>query len=344
MKKITSLVLLVSGIIAIAFSSCRKYENEPKDWFTVTTAFDTLDQNGTLASQELTDIYTYLPTGFDRINGDYLDDGTGDAIPSRYNTPVSYYYKGTLSVTNNPDPYWGNSYYAIRRANIFLKNIDKVPAAAVNKRYWKAEARWLRAFFYWELLKRYGGVPLLSDTVLTLDDNIQLPRNTFAETVNYIVNECTAIKDSLRAEPIASSDFGRVPQGAAVALKMRVLLYAASPLFNGGGFETDPTKKALTGYPTYDASRWQKVIDAYTEFNAITYYKFLTSGTPTIYFYLPEPANHRDDLIHPNSWYIQSRNFPVASRICSVEYQVPGLYQPYAEFCGFISNGYGFVY
>jgi starch-binding outer membrane protein, SusD/RagB family len=288
MKKITYLLTIITcGVFAVTWSSCRKYEKEPKDWFGSALTFDTLDQNGIVAGYDLNNIYLYIPDGFDRIgrtstdNGDFLDDASGDALPSRYNRPVENYLQGTVSLLNNPDPYWGNSYYGIRRASIFLKNINAVPLPAITKRYYKAEARFLRAFFYWELLKRYGGVPLLGDTLLTLNDNVDLPRNTFSETVDYIVNECNAVKDSLRTEPLSSSDFGRVPRGAAVALKARVLLYAASPLFNGGGFETDPVKKALTGYPTYDASRWQKVVDACVEFNALPYYSLVTGGTST---------------------------------------------------------------
>jgi starch-binding outer membrane protein, SusD/RagB family len=288
MKKITYLLTIITcGVFAVTWSSCRKYEKEPKDWFGSALTFDTLDQNGIVAGYDLNNIYLYIPDGFDRIgrtstdNGDFLDDASGDALPSRYNRPVENYLQGTVSLLNNPDPYWGNSYYGIRRASIFLKNINAVPLPAITKRYYKAEARFLRAFFYWELLKRYGGVPFLGDTLLTLNDNVELPRNTFSETVDYIVNECNAVKDSLRTEPLSSSDFGRVPRGAAVALKARVLLYAASPLFNGGGFETDPVKKALTGYPTYDASRWQKVVDACVEFNALPYYALVTGGTST---------------------------------------------------------------
>jgi starch-binding outer membrane protein, SusD/RagB family len=268
----------------ITWSSCSKYEKEPKDWFTSELTYDTLDQNGIVAGYALNNIYTYVPNGFNRIDLDYLDAATDDAVPSRYNTLVETYSNGTASLTINPDPYWGNSYFGIRSANIFLKNIKSVPVAGLTKQYWKAEARFLRALFYWELLKRYGGVPLLGDTVLGLDDNIELPRNTFAETVDYIVNECTSIKDSLRADPLSTSDFGRASKGAAVALKCRVLLYAASPLFNGGGIETDPVKRALTGYPVADLTRWQKVADAAVEFNALgSYFKLVTSGSPTAF-------------------------------------------------------------
>jgi starch-binding outer membrane protein, SusD/RagB family len=285
MKKILSFILFPVVIVMITtWSSCRKYEEEPKDWFTDELTFDSLDQNGIVAGFSLNNIYTYIPDGFNRIGGDFLDAAAGDALPSRYNAPVENYIKGTVTVINNPDPYWANSYYGIRRANIFLKSIGRVPVAVLTKQYWKAEARFLRALFYWELLKRYGGVPLMGDTVLELNDNIQLPRNSFEQTVDYIVSECSAIKDSLRNDPLSTSDWGRASKGAAVALKCRVLLYAASPLFNGGGFETDPVKKALTGYPTPDPTRWQRVVDAATEFNALgTYFKLVTSGSPTAF-------------------------------------------------------------
>jgi hypothetical protein len=282
--KNTFTFLLILIFCGMAVISCRKYEEEPKDWFTRELTFDSLDQNGIVAGYSLNNIYTYVPDGFNRIGGDFLDDAAGDAVPSRYNTLVETYTKGTVSAINNPDPYWGNSYYGIRRANIFLQSIDRVPVAALTKQYWKAEAKFLRALFYWELLKRYGGVPLLGDNVLALDANIALPRNTFAETVDYIVKECSAIKDSLRADPLSTSDFGRASKGAAVALKCRVLLYAASPLFNGGGVEQNAALRALTGYPTADPTRWQKVVDAVTEFNATgTYFKLVTSGTPTAF-------------------------------------------------------------
>lgn len=284
-KTIYFLLLATFGFfLAITPSSCRKYELEPEDWYASDLIFDSLDKNGTVAALNLNNIYNYVPNGFNRIDGDFLDDAAGDALPSRYNTSVIDYLKGTVSVTNNPDPYWANSYFGIRRANIFLENIEKVPIPTLTKQYYKSEARFLRALFYWELLKRYGGIPIIGDAIPGLDDNIALPRNSFAETVNYIIDECTAIKDSMRTDPVSSSDWGRASKGAVVALKCRVLLYAASPLFNGGGFETDPVKKALTGYPNADATRWQKVVDAFNEFAALgTYYKLVSSGTPSAF-------------------------------------------------------------
>ena len=139
---------------------------------------------------------------------------------------------------NSPDPYFSNAYAGIRRVNILLKNLPKIslkndPAYAKTKQYWKAEGRFIRAMCYWELIKRYGGMPLIGDAVFTLDDNLELPRNNFEDCVEYIVSECDAIKDSLRTDLISANDWGRIGKGAALALKSRVLLYAASPLYNG---------------------------------------------------------------------------------------------------------------
>lgn len=271
-------------------SSCKKLETEPKDWFGADLVFDTLDRLGTVAAFNLNDLYNYLPNGFNRISSDFLDAASGDAIPSRNNTLVEYYTNRRISVVNNPDPYWANSYYGIRRTNIFMQNIGNVPivqtdsattaAAKLNRQYWRAEARFIRCFMYFELLKRYGGVPLIGDKIFTLDDDLQIPRNTFAQCVDYIVNECNIVKDSLRKEAIADADWGRIPRGAAIALKCRVQLYAASPLFNGGGIETDPAKKALTGYPTYDPNRWQAVIASAEELKNLNYYSLFPVAAP----------------------------------------------------------------
>jgi starch-binding outer membrane protein, SusD/RagB family len=272
-KKLYISVLIVA--LSMIGSACERVETEPRDWIKEDLVWDEQDRNATLAVFFLNDIYNYIPGGFNRIganNGDFLDAASGDAIPSRTNRPVEYYTNGFISVVNNPDPYWGNSYAGIRRVNIFLANIDKVPATAASITTWKAEARFIRALLYFELVKRYGGVPLIGDKIFTLNDDLSLPRNTFEQSINYIVAECDEVKTTLRKEPVSDNEWGRVPRGAAIALKARTLLYAASPLFNGGGISNDATKRALTGYPTSDPTRWQKAVDAAAELIALNYY------------------------------------------------------------------------
>lgn len=269
MKKIIIALLLVQ---LIPWSACDRVEVEPRDWIEEDLVWDEQDKNAALSGWFLNEVYTYLPGGFNRINGDFLDAGSGDAIPSRNNTQVGYYFNGQINVLNNPDPYWGSSYAGIRRANIFLSNIGRVPTDSARITNWRAEARFIRALLYFELLKRYGGVPLIGDKIFTLEDDLQIPRNTYEECVNYIVQECDVVKDSLRKEPVADNEWGRIPRGAALALKCRVLLYAASPLFNGGGISTDPVIASLTGYPTNDPARWEQVIEAAEELIGLNYY------------------------------------------------------------------------
>jgi hypothetical protein len=111
-------------------------------------------------------------------------------------------------------------------------------------------------------------VPLVGDRVFQLTDDLSLRRNTYAECVSYIVSECDELRGTTAApmlRPAASigaADWGRVPRSAAQALKSRVLLYAASPLFNGGGVNG---AGALQGYPSNDPNRWQLALDAAQE-------------------------------------------------------------------------------
>lgn len=328
-KKQVYIILYSISILAI-YSGCKRVETEPRDWIQSDLVWDEKDRNGTVAGFFLNSVYTYIPGGFNRIGGDYLDAASGDAIPSRLNTSVEFYTNGRVSVINNPDAYWGSSYAGIRAANIFLANIDKVPMADITKQYWKAEARYIRALMYFELLKRYGGVPLVGDKLFTVEDNLELPRNTYAECVTYIVTECDAIKDNLRSEKGANygtNDWGRIAKGAALALKTRVYLYAASPLFNGGGFEADATKKALTGYPTADPTRWQKVIESSEELMGLT-------------FYALQPSFINTFVVNKNTEVILSKqggtNFSVETNNAPVGFGTPALSNgrtsPTAEF------------
>ena len=267
-------------LLLIGAPSCRKEaETEPRDLFTDNLVWDAKDKNATFAKQFLYNIYNYLPVGFNRVNGDFLDAASGDAIPSRNNTGtnIEYYTNGLVSVIQNPDTYWSNSYTGIRNANIFLANIDQVPAPPASIATWKAEARFIRAFMYFELLKRYGGIPLIGDKIFTLTDDLQIPRNTFEEVFNYIISECDATKGSLAPEPIIDTDWGRIPRGAAIALKCRLYLYAASPLLNGGAIASPQKTKGLLGYTTNDPARWQKVIDAAEELKTLNYYALQSS-------------------------------------------------------------------
>lgn len=167
---------------------------------------------------------------------------------------------GIWSTADNREDDFGLHFKGIRNANIFLENIDKVPDIPENeKNQMKGEARVLRALQYHELIKRYGAVPIV-DEVLTAGGEIQLPRNTYAEIVDFIVQDCDEAA-ALLPDTYSSNYTGRITAGVALALKGRVLLYAASPLHN-----TDspylPEHAELTGYGNFSQERWRAAADA----------------------------------------------------------------------------------
>ncbi|WP_432711793.1 RagB/SusD family nutrient uptake outer membrane protein [Pedobacter sp.] len=280
MKKIYFKSIVVLTAMGLLFSCKSDLETEPIELQTLDQVFDRADSAGVNSERFLTDIYTRLPRTLNRVGDDYLDAATDDAMSSNTtNTSVMKLAMGTYTSDGYPDNQWTNCYSGIRQCNIFVNNIDHVPlkgklanGTSFNA-VWKSEARFLRALFYFELIKRYGGVPLLGDRVYQLGDDVELPRNSFEESVNYIVNECDSIKDKLRTNPFDLNFIERPTKGAVLALKSRVLLYAASPLYNG--FNIEP-QNPLTGYTNFSAERWQKAEQAALDLIDLNQFDLLT--------------------------------------------------------------------
>ena len=255
------------------------YEELPVDQYTDDFLFSRTDSVGDRALGFLGTIYDALESGHSRVGGYYLDAASDDALPIDMDgePDVLKLQLGqyTARTRIGSEMKWGDYYSLIRKVNIFINGIDVVPfkATYINalgeqqplNRTLKAEARFIRAWFYFQMLERYGGVPLLGDKVYDINDNLELPRNTFGECVDYIVSELDAIQDDLRAIPMDQPGlYAHVPtKQACVALKSRVLLYAASPLFNERPIESG---NELIGYASYDRNRWKKAADAAREF------------------------------------------------------------------------------
>ncbi|ALL07786.1 hypothetical protein AQ505_21175 [Pedobacter sp. PACM 27299] len=234
------------GLVVILASCSKSVELEPLERIHEDLVFDEIDKNADYAKQFLNGTYLQLPDGYNRLLTAFLDAGTDDAVSSQDGSMVEGFRTGLLSGQNVIDNQWVKNYTGIRRANIFLSKIDVVPTTAALKVQWRAEARFLRAYFYFELLKRWGGVPLLGDKVYGLNDNLNLKRNTADECYDYILSEIEAVKDLLLPAAVVDQNIGRANKGAALALKSRVLLYRASPLWN----------------PTGDVQRWTAAANA----------------------------------------------------------------------------------
>lgn len=240
----------ISSLLAVLIflaASCRKYEQRPVEFLTKDYVYDQMDKNGDYAKEVLNHLYTYLPNGYNRIDNVVLGAATDDAVASdNYNDIETLSMSRLNAVDHNPDSTWYPAYEAIRNINLFLAHIDVVPVDSVLKQYWKAEARFIRAMNYFELIKRYGGVVLVGDRLFLQNEKMTLARSSYEESVQYVVRELDAISDSLRPDPVSDADLGRITRGAALALKARTLLYAASPLNN----------------PDNDPAKWQAAADA----------------------------------------------------------------------------------
>ena len=265
-------ISIVLVLITFVFQSCTKgYEDIPLGQQNpIYYVFNPLDSAGVSAKQYQLNLYLQAlgTEPYNRFgNGNYLDGASDDALPSQTGLPDALkLLNGAVSSFSTVDDIWARSYVTIRSASVFINNFpvvplnEKLPNGKSAKPAYIAEARFLRAWTYFELVKRYGGVPLMGDGVRQITDDVALPRSSFADCINYIVSELDAIKDSLRTQPtITTNTYGRVTQGAAMALKAKALLYAASPLYNGGNVDgVNP----LTGYAGFDLNRWKLAADA----------------------------------------------------------------------------------
>ena len=157
--------------------------------------------------------------------------GDGDYVDWKYGR---YTEKGLGS--GNSLYIWQAAYKGIRQASIFLNHIDtSTQFTATEIADLKGQAHFLRGYFYWMLIRSFGPVPILPDEGVdyTKDyDEIAQPRNTYDECADYISNELVKAAAQL-PDDRGLQEVARPTRGAALALRARVLLYAASPLYNG---------------------------------------------------------------------------------------------------------------
>ncbi len=213
-----------------------------------------------LAAQYADDAYKYRPDDYLRwtcVTGTSM--ATDEAVGTDVTSNLLYtFYKGLLHdhslitptmsdryALNEVSGVYTMCYSGIRIVNKMLSKIDGVPwTSSQNPDRIKGEMYFLRAFMHFELIKRFGGVVIMDKAYAAIDD-IDLPRNTYQECVDFIVSDIEkAVK--LLPEEYDQANYGRATIGAAKALKSRVLLYAASPLNNPGN----------------DASKWKTAADA----------------------------------------------------------------------------------
>ena len=218
---------------------------------------------------------------------------------------------GAASSVGAANTEWVSVYQKLRRANIFLQNIERTPISAALKMRLKGEVHFLRAWCYYRLWQFWGGLPLVYDKVYRVDEKIEEPRATFASTVDYMISE---LHEAARLLPVDyrvtgttdagytyiadTGQLGRATKGAALALKARILLMAASKLYNGGGNIAGATAEqiALISYPEYKKERWEDALAAIREIMKPEYGYALVDGKtnleyPGYIWTLPQAGN-----------------------------------------------------
>lgn len=222
----------------------------------------TISEEQVFASNEharnfLNNIYRGLVAGSNadfryNLNGELgLSTGSDEAVSALPGAAINVFQNGNWSPTLLYDDVYAQQYRALRSVNIFLKNAASsaiIDDATLTKQTLIGEAYFLRGMFHFELLKRYGGV-IIADRPFALEENLDLPKNTFDEVVAHIVADCDKAAEYISYPTTSdqgSAIKGRATKAAALALKSRTLLYAASPLNNPGN----------------DLARWKAAADA----------------------------------------------------------------------------------
>lgn len=212
-----------------------------------------------LAAQFGDNAYNYLVNDYARLNdhrgitGQAADEavsGNNDVSIKTLSWGLYHdHYERGGEANNDIRDVYTRSYSGIRITNVMLAKIPDVKwtsaqmVNAIPQRI-EGEMHFLRAYLYFELTKRFGGV-ILMDKAYGTNDNLDFPRNTYAECVSFMLKDLAAAETML-PETYDNSNYGRATLGAARALKARVLLYAASPLNNESN----------------DAAKWQLAADA----------------------------------------------------------------------------------
>ncbi len=274
MKNMKKINIILCAIV-LSVSAC-------SDWLDVVpdgvATLDMAFNSRTQALKYLSTCYSYMPK-----NGGSGDPATlgGDDIWTRNTTHFSArFYLGGLDISegrqNATNPVlarWGGMYQALRVCNTFLENIHLVPdIPAWEREQWIAEVKVLKAYYHFSLVQMYGPVPLIRENLPVDVDvySVKVEREPLDECIDYIVE---LLDEACEGDMLVTylldpaSDYGRITKPIAKSLKAKVLVMAASPLFNGN--HDQATLKNHDGTPlfntTFEIEKWERAMEACKE-------------------------------------------------------------------------------
>lgn len=275
MKTFIRNISIITVVSAALFTSCKKD-------FLNTTPLNQASSSTTWADPNLseafvTELYNGLYEG--ELNQENLDCQSDNAL---YNFGKENIMEGNISpssIGNVPHTYeWGSMYARIRSANIALEQLAKSPIDKSLADRLTGEALFMRAYYYNQLLRYYGGIPLVKSSYLPTATDFTIARSSYSDCVDFIIGDLDKAGTLLQGKTLAQ---GRATSDAALALKARVLLYAASDLHDiptakgKVGIISQFAHPELLGYVDGDrTARWQKAQDAAKAVMALGKYGF----------------------------------------------------------------------
>lgn len=282
MRKLKKLPLILSAILIMAIVGCTETSEGFLDDKSSGMTLEQIFSDSLMSKQYLATVYWQIPSvlyaprkasWFLTDYEDYssaTDDGKETSNNRKRFSPAFMKADFTQNGINAGFEHflnlWTAMYSNIRICNQILESIDGAPLTQPTIEGMKLESRFLRAFYYFHLLRNFGGVPLVGDNMLSPFENYDLPRSTYEETVDYIAEEFTYLAGNL-PEVQDLQDYGRPTKGSALGMLVKLYHYAASPLSNGGNMGSGDAR-LMVGYDDYQVSRWQKAKDAIDAFYA----------------------------------------------------------------------------
>ncbi|HUR09729.1 MAG TPA: RagB/SusD family nutrient uptake outer membrane protein [Flavitalea sp.] len=343
--------LILTTIALFATLSCKKnfLDVKPLDKFSDEAVW----KDPALIKTFVNNIYLGIPHGFSNIMmSSMVDETTYNAdfgasnvtksllTPSDYGIFDEGYWTGNRQRGMN----WKTVYKFVRATNVFFANIGTATFdKAADRDKLKGEVYFLRGYLYHNLVSMYGGVPIITKPY-GLSDSFSIARDTYENSIKFIVGQLDSAAALLSVQP---TEKGRASKGAALALKSRVLLYAASDLYNNDAAWAGGARKELVGYVGGDRqARWQAAYDAakaVIDLNAYSLYKenpapgentaknysdlFLareTSEDIYVRFFTPKIDENWDGYNPglyntPNGWHGWGSNTPIGQMVDAYE-------------------------
>lgn len=231
-----ALSLSIIGMIATV-TSCDVLDKKPLD----SISDDAVFNDAVFLQNYVYNVYNGIKPPWAPGTGGYdalTDIAVNQPETHERSTGIRNYLEGNLTADNVSDlvatpngPLWDFEYGFIRKANVFFENVESSTIEAAKLDPMKGEVHFLRAWMYFELMRTYGGVPIIKNSFQLKSENFDVARNTFDECAQFVLSETDLAIGFLNGVPVSS---GKISKAAAVAFKARVLLYLASPLNNPG--------------------------------------------------------------------------------------------------------------